>query len=257
MRPLLYSGYPPRESVRRGARFRPPRVTFAVFRLQFWVRTCICLVSHCAEDLRSNASRCCVRGARTRTQQQRRMTFWALMIVFLLRALDQTIVSTAMPRIVSELKGLDLYRMGHDQLPADLDRHGADLGQARRPLRPQADPDHRDLHLRAGSWLCGISGEFGDMPVVGGGMTQLIVFRGIQGIGGGALFTTAFATIADLFPPRERGRVRRSLRRRVRTRQRRSARSSAASSPIMARSTSSACMSRAGAGCSISTCRRR
>ena len=43
------------------------------------------------------------------TQQQRRMTFWALMIVFLLSALDQTIVSTAMPRIVQELKGLDVY----------------------------------------------------------------------------------------------------------------------------------------------------
>jgi EmrB/QacA subfamily drug resistance transporter len=57
-----------------------------------------------------------------------------------------------------------------------------------------------------GSWLCGIAGEFGDMPVLGNGMMQLIIFRGIQGIGGGALFTTAFATIADLFSPRERGK---------------------------------------------------
>jgi MFS family permease len=43
-------------------------------------------------------------------------------------------------------------------------------------------------------------------PLLGDGMMQLIIFRGIQGIGGGALFTTAFATIADLFPPRERGK---------------------------------------------------
>src|SRR6202012_4693352 len=42
--------------------------------------------------------------------------------------------------------------------------------------------------------------------VLGGGMVQLVVFRAVQGLGGGALFTTAFAIIADLFPPRERGR---------------------------------------------------
>src|SRR5690606_23484979 len=51
------------------------------------------------------------------------------------------------------------------------------------------------------SWLCGLSGEFGSLPLLGDGMMQLIVFRGLQGVGGGALFTTAFATIADLFPP--------------------------------------------------------
>ena len=57
-----------------------------------------------------------------------------------------------------------------------------------------------------GSWLGGLSGEFGDLPLLGGGMTQLITFRAIQGLGGGALFTTAFAIIADLYPPRERAK---------------------------------------------------
>ncbi|WP_115504046.1 MFS transporter, partial [Enterobacter asburiae] len=37
-------------------------------------------------------------------------------------------------------------------------------------------------------------------------MVQLIVFRALQGLGGGALFTSAFAVIADLFPPKERGK---------------------------------------------------
>jgi EmrB/QacA subfamily drug resistance transporter len=58
----------------------------------------------------------------------------------------------------------------------------------------------------AGSWLCGLAGEFGDLPVLGGGMSQLIVFRGLQGVGAGALMTSAFAVMADLYPPRERGR---------------------------------------------------
>ena len=43
------------------------------------------------------------------TDQEKRLTFIALMIVFLLSALDQTIVSTAMPRIIKELHGLNLY----------------------------------------------------------------------------------------------------------------------------------------------------
>ena len=57
-----------------------------------------------------------------------------------------------------------------------------------------------------GSALCGMAGEFGRLPLLGGGMTQLIVFRAIQGLGGAALFTTAFAIIADLFGPRERAK---------------------------------------------------
>ena len=44
------------------------------------------------------------------------------------------------------------------------------------------------------------------MPILGGGMVQLIVFRAIQGLGGGALFISAFAIIADMFSPRERGK---------------------------------------------------
>lgn len=43
------------------------------------------------------------------TPQQKRTTFIALMIVFLLSALDMTIVSTAMPRIVADLQGLEIY----------------------------------------------------------------------------------------------------------------------------------------------------
>src|SRR5262245_52037311 len=140
------------------------------------------------------------------TDQEKRLTFIALMIVFLLSALDQTIVSTAMPRIVAELHGLDVYSWVTTTYLLTSTVMVPIWGKL-------GDMYGRKLILIlgicifvGGSWLCGVSGEFGDMPVIGGGMMQLIVFRGIQGIGGGALFTTAFATIADLFPPRERGK---------------------------------------------------
>ena len=44
------------------------------------------------------------------------------------------------------------------------------------------------------------------LPLLGSGMTQLILFRALQGLGGAALFSSAFAIIADIFPPAERGR---------------------------------------------------
>lgn len=140
------------------------------------------------------------------TPQEKRLTFYALMIVFLLSALDQTIVSTAMPRIVAELKGLDVY--------AWVTTTYLLSSTVMVPIWGKLGDMYGRKHILIigicifvfGSWLCGLSGEFGDLPVIGSGMMQLIVYRGIQGIGGGALFTTAFATIADLFPPRERGK---------------------------------------------------
>jgi MFS family permease len=62
------------------------------------------------------------------------------------------------------------------------------------------------LLFLGGSMLCGLAGEFGPLPVLGDGMTQLIVFRGIQGAGGGGIFAMTFIVIADLFTPAERGR---------------------------------------------------
>ena len=140
------------------------------------------------------------------TPAQKRTTLIALMLVLLLSALDSTIVSTAMPRIVAEMKGLQLYPwVTSIYLLAST---------AMVPIWGKLG----DLYGRKtimmtgvgifvfGSWLCGLAGEFGAMPVLGGGMTQLIVFRGLQGAGGGALFTSSFAVLGDLFAPRERGR---------------------------------------------------
>ena len=139
--------------------------------------------------------------------QARRITVIALIIVLLLGALDQTIVSTAMPRIVAQLKGLELYAWVTTVYLLSSTVMVPIWGKL-------GDLFGRKIILIwgvsifiLGSTLCGMSGEFGSLPVLGGGMTQLIVFRGLQGIGGGALFTSAFAVIADLYPPRERGKM--------------------------------------------------
>jgi EmrB/QacA subfamily drug resistance transporter len=140
------------------------------------------------------------------TAAERRITIIGVMIVFLLSALDQTIVSTAMPAIISQLHGLELYSwvttaylLSSTVMVPVWGKLGDLYG--RKPVLLAGI----GLFL-FGSWLSGLSGEFADLPVLGGGMVQLIVFRAIQGLGGGALFTTAFAIIADLFPPRERGK---------------------------------------------------
>ena len=139
--------------------------------------------------------------------EARRITVIALVIVLLLGALDQTIVSTAMPRIVAQLHGLSLYAWVTTVYLLSSTVMVPIWGKL-------GDLYGRKIILVwgvsifiAGSALCGLAGEFGDLPILGGGMTQLIVFRGLQGIGGGALFTSAFAVIADLYPPRERGKM--------------------------------------------------
>jgi EmrB/QacA subfamily drug resistance transporter len=141
------------------------------------------------------------------TEYERKVTLWGVAIVFLLSALDQTIVSTAMPRIIAELDGLALYSWvttAYLLTSTVMVPIWGKLGDlyGRKPVLLAGI-----TFFLAGSWLSGVSGEFGDLPVLGGGMVQLIVFRAIQGIGGGALFTTAFAIIGDLYPPRERGKV--------------------------------------------------
>jgi EmrB/QacA subfamily drug resistance transporter len=140
------------------------------------------------------------------TDAERRITIIGVMIVFLLSALDQTIVSTAMPVIISQLHGLELYAwvttayLLSSTVMVPIWGKLGDL-YGRKPILLAGI----GLFL-LGSWLSGLAGEFGDLPLLGGGMVQLVVFRAVQGLGGGALFTTAFAIIADLFPPRERGK---------------------------------------------------
>jgi EmrB/QacA subfamily drug resistance transporter len=119
-----------------------------------------------------------------------------LMVGLFLAALDQSIVGTALPRITSELGGLDklswvvtaylLSATASTPLWGKI----SDL-YGRRLLFQVAI-----VTFVAGSLLAGFSQS----------IDQLIAFRAVQGLGGGGLMALAMATIGDVIPPRERGR---------------------------------------------------
>lgn len=118
-------------------------------------------------------------------------------LALLLAALDQTIVSTALPRIVAELQGVDRYAwIATTYLVAAtvMTPISGKLGDlfGRKPFLLVGM-----LGFVAGSWLCGLAQD----------MNQLIIFRGVQGLFGGILFSSVFTVIADLYPPAQRGRV--------------------------------------------------
>jgi len=141
----------------------------------------------------------------TFSTREKTVTLTGILLVFLLAALDQTIVATAMPRIAGELKGLDLYAwvttayMLASTVMVPIWGKLNDI-YGRKPALIGSV-----LLFTAGSMLCGTSGGFGSL--LGGGMMQLIVFRVVQGLGGAGLFTSAYTVIGDLYPPRERAKV--------------------------------------------------
>lgn len=140
------------------------------------------------------------------TDQQRRISLIAILVVFMLGALDMTILSTATPTIVADLNGLELYAwvttaymLSSTVLVPIFGKLGDMYGRKRILVWGIS------IFL-AGSVLCGLSGEFGDLPLLGDGMMQLIIFRAIKGVGGAALFTSAIGIVADLYPPMQRAR---------------------------------------------------
>lgn len=119
-----------------------------------------------------------------------------VMLAMLLSALDQTIVATAMPRIVQELNGLEklswvitAYLLASTVIVPIYGKLSDIYG--RKYFIMSAI-----VVFLIGSMLSGISQN----------MIQLIIFRALQGLGGGAIMANAFAIIGDLFPPAERGR---------------------------------------------------
>jgi EmrB/QacA subfamily drug resistance transporter len=121
---------------------------------------------------------------------------FAVLLGILLAALDQTIVGTALPTIVTDLNGNDVYVWAFTSYLLTATISGPIYGKlsdiyGRRPIFLIGV----SIFL-VGSALCGLSQE----------MWQFILFRGIQGLGAGALFPVALAIIGDIFAPSERGK---------------------------------------------------
>jgi EmrB/QacA subfamily drug resistance transporter len=120
----------------------------------------------------------------------------AVLLGLFLGALDQTIVGVALPRIVSDLKGSDLYTwvvtayLLTSTITVPIYGKLGDVFGRQRMLIVGI------VIFLAGSALSGLSQNMG----------ELIVFRALQGCGAGALFPIALAVVGDLFTPRERGR---------------------------------------------------
>ncbi|MFD8337872.1 DHA2 family efflux MFS transporter permease subunit [Streptomyces solisilvae] len=120
----------------------------------------------------------------------------ALLLGMLLAALDQTIVSTALPTIVSDLGGLEhlswvvtAYLLASTAATPLWGKLGDQYG--RKKLFQTAI-----VLFLIGSALCGLSRN----------MAELIAFRAVQGLGGGGLIVLSMAIVGDIVPPRERGR---------------------------------------------------
>jgi len=137
-----------------------------------------------------------VTGPQGLSQRAKLTIMGAVMLGLFLSALDQTIVGTALPTIVTDLGGNSLYTwvvtayLLTSTVTVPMWGKLSDL-YGRRPI----------LLVGIGIFLVGSA-----LSGLSQNMGELIAFRGLQGIGAGSLFPVSLAVIGDLFSPRERGR---------------------------------------------------
>ena len=131
-------------------------------------------------------------------------TLTGLLLAALLAAIDQTIVGTAEPRIIASLSGFDRYPwvatayLLTSTLSVPIFASLSDI-HGRKPFFLLG----ATLFVVT-SALCGAAGTLTFMPI--DGMGQLILFRGLQGVGAGMVMGLLFTIIGDIFSPFERGR---------------------------------------------------
>jgi EmrB/QacA subfamily drug resistance transporter len=132
---------------------------------------------------------------------KRNLIFTAVLLGMLLAALDQTIVATALPTVVSDLGGaghqawvVTSYLLASTVVTAIVGKLGDMIG--RKTVFIAAV-----LFFMLGSVLCGLASS----------LSMLVAARALQGIGGGAIMVTATAVIGEVIPLRERGRYQGAL----------------------------------------------
>jgi len=152
----------------------------------------------------STVEQASVAGLHNLSKRQLAGTLSGLLLTLFLAALDQTIVGTAMPRIIAQLNGFDRY-------PWVTTAYLLTSTIAVPIFAKLSDMYGRKWFFLAGTVLfvaasafCGGAGLFPWVP--GDGMTQLIVFRGVQGLGAGMIVGLLFTIIGDIFAPAERAK---------------------------------------------------
>jgi len=124
------------------------------------------------------------------------ITLGGVLLAMFLSSLDQTVVGTALPQIVADLKGFEHYTWVATAYLLTATIMMPVVGRLTDMYGRKWFYIAGIIIFLAGSALCGISQN----------MTQLILFRGFQGIGAGIMMANAFIVIGDLFPPSERGK---------------------------------------------------
>ncbi|MDP2731480.1 MAG: MDR family MFS transporter [Dehalococcoidales bacterium] len=135
-------------------------------------------------------------GLRSLPRKQIMITFVGVMLAMFLSSLDQTVVGTAMPRIISDLGGFSHYTW--------VTSIYIIASAVAIPITGKlTDMYGRKFFYLGGliifvlaSLFCGLSNT----------MAQIIIFRGVQGIGAGVMMANAFTVIGDIFPPADRGK---------------------------------------------------
>jgi MFS family permease len=146
-----------------------------------------------------NAPEMTADGRPLMTHRQLMFVFSGLMLALLLAALDQTIVSTALLTIVNQLNPVS----GASEMPWVVTAYLLTstavtpiYGKLADLYGPKRIFMFAIILFLAGSALCGMSQN----------MSELIAFRGLQGLGGGGLMSLVFTIIGQVVPPRERGK---------------------------------------------------